>query len=61
MGRLIYLSHTCLDIAFAISIVSQFMYAPGPEHLEAVNRILGYLKGSPGRGLLYKKRGHLQV
>ena len=61
MGRLIYLSHTRPNIAFAISMVSQFMDSLGSEHLEAVNRILRYLKGSPKRGLLYKAHGHLQV
>ena len=61
MGRLIYLSHTCPDIAFAVSMVSQSMHAPGLEHMEAVFKILRYLKGSPGKGLLYKNHGHLQV
>jgi len=61
VGRLIYLTHTRPDIAFAVSLVSQFMHAPGPEHQEAVFKILRYLKGSPGKGLLYKNRGHLQV
>ena len=28
VGRLIYLSHTCLDIAYFVSVVSQFMHAP---------------------------------
>ena len=42
-------------------MVSQFMHAPSHEHLEAVFRILRYLKGSLGRGLLYKNHGHLQV
>ena len=51
----------CPDIAFAVSMVNQFMHAPGHEHLEAFFRILRYLKGSPGRGLLYKNHGHLQV
>ena len=50
----------CPDIAFAVSMVNQFMHAPGHEHLEAAFRILRYLKGSPGRGL-YKNHGHLQV
>ena len=35
-GKLIYLSHTRLDIAFAVSMVSQFMHSPCQEHLEAV-------------------------
>ena len=37
------------------------MHLPRPEHFEAVYRILRYLKGTPGKGLLFKKRGHLQI
>ena len=58
VGRLIYLSHTRPDIAFAVSMVSQFMHSPGQEHFDAAYRILRYLKGTPGKGILYKKRGH---
>ena len=36
VGRLIYLSHTRPDIAFVVSMVSQFMHSPYKEHLEAV-------------------------
>ena len=36
VGKLIYLSHSWLDIAFAVSVVSQFMHAPYEDHLEAV-------------------------
>ncbi|XP_024029322.1 uncharacterized protein LOC112093936 [Morus notabilis] len=61
VGRLIYLSHTRLDIAFAVSMVSRFMHSPGPKHFEAVYRILRYLKGTPGKGLLFKKHDHLQI
>ena len=42
-------------------MVSQFMHSLGLEHFEAVYRILRYLKGTPGKGLLFKKRGHLQI
>ena len=55
------MSHTRLDIAFAVSMVSQFMHAPGQQYFDVVYRILRYLKGSPRRGLLFKGRGHLQV
>lgn len=55
VGRLIYLSHTRPDIAYAVSMVSQFMHAPGLEHMDAVYRILRYLKGTPGKGLHFRK------
>lgn len=55
VGKLIYLSHTRPDIAFAVSMVSQFMHTPYEEHLAAVYRILRYLKSSPGKGLFFKK------
>ncbi|XP_024032210.1 uncharacterized protein LOC112094739 [Morus notabilis] len=42
-------------------MVSQFMHSLGSKHFEAVYRILRYLKGTPGRGLLFKSRGHLQI
>ena len=56
VGKLIYLSHTRPDIAFVVSLVSQFMHNPKEDHLQAVFRIFRYLKGSPGRGLLFSKQ-----
>lgn len=55
VGKLIYLSHTRPDIAFAVSMVSQFMHSPKTLHFEAVTRILRYLKKTPGRGLFFGK------
>ncbi|KAK3021191.1 hypothetical protein RJ639_046605 [Escallonia herrerae] len=46
VGKLIYLSHTRPDIAYAVSVVSQFMRKPKDVHLHAVYQILQYLKGS---------------
>ena len=61
MGKLIYLSHTWPDIAYAVSVVSQFMHCPSEDHMDAVMRILRYLKSSPGKGLMFSKNGHLNV
>ena len=63
MGKLIYLSHSCLDIAFdvAVSVVSQFPHAPHQIYLEVVMRILRYLKSAPGKGLYFSKYDHLRV
>lgn len=55
VGKLIYLSHTRPNIAFAVSMVSQFMHASYEEHLEAVYWILRYLKATSGKGIYFKK------
>ena len=61
VGRLIYLSHTRPDIAYAISMFSQFMLSPLECHMDAVLRILRYLKSTLGKGLLFSKNNHFRV
>ncbi|RYE24977.1 MAG: transposon Pol polyprotein, partial [Sphingobacteriaceae bacterium] len=61
VGKLIYLAHTRPDIAYSVSLVSQHMHSPSNDHLEAVYRILHYLKGSPGKGVLFKKSEGRQI
>ena len=61
VGKLIYLSHTRPDIAYAVGIVSRFMQLPQTDHLEDVMRIVRYLKGTYGRGILFKKNGNLDL
>jgi len=58
---LIYLSHTRLDIAFPVSLVSQFMHNPTEEHMLAVRKILCYLKATPGKGILFKAGNKLNI
>jgi len=55
--KVIYLLHMRLDIAYAVSVVSQCIHAPSEEHLNAVNIILRYLKGTLGKGFLFSKHG----
>ena len=55
VGKLIYLTVTRPDIAYAVSVVSQFMHAPRTCHMDAIERILKYLKGTPGQGIWIKK------
>ena len=61
VGKLIYLSHTRPDIAYAVSVMGQFMHCPSEDHMDAVMRILRYLKSSPGKGLMFSKNGQLEV
>ncbi|KAL9264448.1 Retrovirus-related Pol polyprotein from transposon RE1-like protein, partial [Drosera capensis] len=61
VGKLNYLTITRPDISFPVSVVSQFLSAPCVEHWEAVIRILRYLKGAPGRVLLFQNKGHQHI
>ena len=61
VGKLIYLKVTRPDIAYVVSVLSQFMQAPRMVHLDGVYRVLAYTKRAPRKGLLYRKWGHLLV
>jgi len=57
VGKLIYLTVNRPDLTFAVSQISKFMHAPRTPHLDAIDRILRYLKGSPGKGIWMRKNG----
>ncbi|KAL6983238.1 Beta-galactosidase 8 [Sarracenia purpurea var. burkii] len=61
VDRLIYLSDTRPDISYVVGVVSQFMHDPRVSHLDAVYRILRYLKSAPGKGILFSNHGHLRL
>ena len=61
MGKLIYLSHTRPDISYVVSTVSQFLQALYEDYMEAVNRILRYLKETPGKCLRFRKTDRRSV
>ncbi|XP_061359256.1 secreted RxLR effector protein 161-like [Gastrolobium bilobum] len=61
VGKLTYLSHTRPDLAYTVSVISQFKHAPSEDHMNAVERILRYLKGAPGRELWFRKGPNLEI
>ncbi|KAL9228263.1 hypothetical protein vseg_003863 [Gypsophila vaccaria] len=61
VGKLIYLTITRPDLVYAVHILSQFVHAPRQEHLAAVYKVVRYIKGGPGRGLIINRNCDLQV
>ncbi|BFG41758.1 hypothetical protein CerSpe_280320 [Prunus speciosa] len=61
IGRLIYLTVTRPDILFAVNILSQFMHQPRQPHMKAATRLVHYLKGSPGQGILLSSHNELKL
>lgn len=55
VGKLIYLSHSRPDIAYAVSVVSQFMHAPLKSHPEAVCGIWGIWKDHQVKAFYFKR------
>ncbi|KAM1278430.1 hypothetical protein ACFX2J_030451 [Malus domestica] len=52
VGKLIYLTITRHVITYVVSLASQFMHSPMVDHLNIVKRVLCYLKGSIGQGII---------
>ena len=61
VGRLIYLAHTRPNIAYSVSVISQFMLNPREIHLQAVYQVLYYLKAHPGKRILFKKTSDIAL
>ncbi|XP_074336227.1 secreted RxLR effector protein 161-like [Apium graveolens] len=55
VGGLKYLVHTRPDIAYVVEVVSRYMKRPTTLHMNAVKRILCYVKGTLEYGLIYAK------
>nr|GEU76510.1 cysteine-rich RLK (receptor-like protein kinase) 8 [Tanacetum cinerariifolium] len=52
VGKLIYLTISRPDIAFAAQLLSQFSHNPHTPRLEALHRVIRYIKLSPGTSLI---------
>ncbi|XP_016562986.2 uncharacterized mitochondrial protein AtMg00810-like [Capsicum annuum] len=53
VGVLIYLTHTCFDIAFSISVISRFMQQPSKVHFGAAKKVLCYIAGTKDYEIWY--------
>jgi len=60
-GKLNYLTHTQLDITFAVQLLSQFMRDPCIPHLEAVHHTIRYIKSNPSLGFHFTKDSHFEL
>jgi len=61
VGKLNYLTVTRPDIFFAVTVISQFLNFPCEDNWTAIIRILEYIKGSPGKGLLCGSNNHTKI
>ncbi|PRQ33949.1 putative RNA-directed DNA polymerase [Rosa chinensis] len=55
VGSLMYLTSTRPDLMYAVSLIARYMSQPTELHLMAAKRVLRYVKGTVGFGILYKK------
>ncbi|RVW74734.1 Retrovirus-related Pol polyprotein from transposon TNT 1-94 [Vitis vinifera] len=63
VGRLMYLAHTRPDLAYALSVVSQYMHNPGEQHMNAVmlddrRSTSGYFTFVGGNLVTWKSKKH---
>ncbi|KAG7536931.1 Reverse transcriptase RNA-dependent DNA polymerase [Arabidopsis suecica] len=61
VGKLIYLTYTRPDLSFAVNQVAQHMKEPTVYHWSLVERILRYIKGSPGKGIWMGRNSSTEI
>lgn len=56
-----YLTITLPDLSYSVNVLSQVMHEPTNAHWEAAMRVLRYLKGCPGKGIMLKSDSDLYI
>jgi hypothetical protein len=53
VGSILYLTHTCPNISYAVGAVSRYMQEPHDLHWKVAKRILRYVQGTMSYGIHY--------
>ena len=61
IGSLLYLNASRPDIVFSVGLCALFQTNPKESHIQAVKRILRYLKGTSDLGLWYPKGSNFDL
>jgi hypothetical protein len=61
VGSLLYLTHSRLDLSYAVGAVSKFMQEPHELHWKVVKRILRYVQGTITFGIHYVAESTLDI
>jgi hypothetical protein len=61
VGKLLYLTNTRPDIAYATQDLSQFLHKPTMTHYKATCRVIRYLKHNLGRGIMFHRNSDIQL
>ncbi|XP_016163529.1 uncharacterized protein LOC107606076 [Arachis ipaensis] len=61
VGRLLYLTNTRPNIAYAMGRLSKFIDCPTDVHMQAAQKVLRYLKGCPSVGLFFAADNDLKI
>lgn len=58
---MVYLTFTLPELAYVVHMLAQFMQNPRDKHWEAAIRVVRYLKGCPGQGIILSSDPELQL
>ena len=61
IGRLLFLTITRPDITYSMHKLSQYMSKPRKPHLKATYKVIQYIKGTTGQGLLFPSNTSLHI
>ncbi|CAA7012886.1 unnamed protein product [Microthlaspi erraticum] len=61
VGRLVYLTFTRPELSYVVHVLAQFLNKPQAKHWDAALRVVRYLKGSPGKGIVLSSSGDLRI